>query len=97
MDIMITKSNTEKRGSKIMATSDDFKNDVKELLSIVETINKAWQDDQSLTHINTLRDKYIVNLFNLGFAMEKYGEYLNKVPQAYTMLDESFASRNIQV
>lgn len=97
MEIMAIKSNIEKRGSKIIDASISFNNDVKELLSIIETINNVWQDDTSLSYINNLRDVHIANLSEFAIFLEDYGDYLKKVSQAYDVFDETFASKNIEV
>ncbi len=97
MDIMIVKSNVAKAGSEVISSAELFNADIKRLLAIIESINTVWNGADALSYINILRDKYIVDLNKMSESITAHGDYLKKVPEAYTIFDESFASQNIDV
>ena len=97
MDIKINKNEVVKMGNRIISESSDFSNEIKKFNNAIEKINIAWQGDDSLKYINVMRDKYIVGLKELADVIEEYGDYLKNVPEAYSILDETFSSKNISV
>ena len=97
MRIMIHKSPTAFRGRKIVEDSVEFNENVTRLLDIIESINAVWDGQDALKYINVMRDKHIVGLRHMADIIGEYGEYLAQVPEAYALLDESFASKNINV
>lgn len=97
MEIILSKTETTKIGNEIIEYSDDLEAEIKEFLSIIDSINTAWDGADALKYINTLKQKYVVNLEELQGLVKEYGQYLSNVSGAYTTLDESFTSKSIDV
>lgn len=97
MDIIIKKNEVRKMGDKIIDYSNDFMNDIKKFNSIIDSINIAWDGADSLRYINTMREKHVAGLEELKSAIQEYGEYLKNIPEAYSIVDEVFSSKYIDV
>lgn len=97
MKITIDSSNVSKLGKSIVENSNNLINDVKKLESIIGDINTAWEGADALKYINSMRDKYVKEISDFAGIVEKYGEYLQNVPGAYDLLDETFSNKNINV
>jgi hypothetical protein len=97
MNVTIKKNEVLKISNSIIANAEDFESNIKKLLNIIEGINLAWEGADALKYINTLKDKYIVELNGLVDVINQYGEYLKNVPEAYMLLDEAFSCKNIDV
>ena len=79
---------------KISFWKDD---EVKKLLTIIENINNAWQGNEASAYITEMKEKYIIELEKIVEIIEEYGLYLEKIPEAYSILDEVFSSKEINV
>lgn len=97
MNISIDKDGVKKMGTSIIESSNDFKGEINKFLEIIDGINSAWEGADALKYINTLKEKYVVGLNELNDIINKYGQYLVDVPEAYDLLDETFSTKNINV
>lgn len=95
MRIEIDKNGVRKSGEAIKQQNQKFKNDIKRLENIIDSINSAWEGDDSLKYINTMRDTYLNGLKELNECIEDYGEYLNKVSKAYDAVDSTYNSKQL--
>ncbi len=73
------------------------KSEKNKLNSLIADINDAWKGKKATEFITNLKDTYIKELEKLEEILEKYHEFLSKVPRAYETLDEEYASKNINV
>ena len=64
---------------------------------IIDSINTAWNGDDSLKYINTMKEKCLNGLKELNDCVDDYGIYLKKIPDVYGALDEAFSSKKIDV
>ena len=88
----------------IKSTSDRMAEETRSLLAqinmlnrTIDDINQAWQGADALKYINAMREKYIVVLRELKDFIDEYTIYLNNIPEAYSILDEAFSSKNLDV
>ena len=97
MNIVISKSDIKNYGSQIVDYSSDFKDEVKKFSALIETINTVWDGADALKYINTMKEKYIIGLEEIKSVLDEYGNYLKKVPETYSAVDEVFSSKIIDV
>lgn len=97
MENYIDINHTKRIGNEIINYSSNLNDNAKQLINIIDRISNLWDGADSLKYINTMKDNCIVKLQNLSDLVEKYGQYLQQVPEAYNILDETFASKNINV
>ncbi len=97
MNIVISKSDITNYGSQIVDYSSEFKDEIKKFSALIESINIAWDGADALKYINTMKEKYIVGLEEIKSVLDEYGNYLKKVPETYSAVDEVFSSKNIDV
>lgn len=97
MKITIDQSAVEKSGRRIQECNSDFLSDINRLNNIIDGINTAWEGADALKYVNNMRDNYLYKLKELSEILQSYGEYLEKIPGAYAILDESFSNKNINV
>lgn len=97
MNVEISKSGLKRIGSNIAEEASNINQYIKNLDNTIDKINTAWQGNDSLIYINTLREKYLTNLSELKSLLNEYGVYLTKIPGVYETLDESFRNRKIEV
>lgn len=97
MNIVISKSDITNYGSQIVDYSSEFKDEIKKFSALIESINTVWDGADALKYINTMKEKYIVGLEEIKSVLDEYGNYLKKVPETYSAVDEVFSSKNIDV
>ena len=97
MDIYVDTFNTKKTANEILEIASNLDSYIKQLTSIIDRIDSAWDGDDSIKYINTMRDKLVLELQNLSKFVANYGSYLSSAPEAYTILDEVFSSKNIGI
>lgn len=97
MNIVINKSDIKNYGNQIIDYSSDFKDEIKKFSALIETINTIWDGADALKYINVMKEKYILGLEEIQNVLDEYGNYLKKIPEAYSAVDEAFSSKNIDV
>ena len=97
MKIVMNSSTIESLGNKVLSCSKTFENDTKKINSLIDSINSAWEGNDSLKYINTLKNKMEPVLKELSEEMNKYGLYLKNVPNTFDILDDEYASKEIEV
>ena len=53
--------------------------------------------DYALKYVNSMKEKYVNSLQEFNNILKEYSEYLSNVSGAYSILDETFSSKNINV
>lgn len=97
MNIIINKSNITNYGNQIIDYSNEFKLEIKKFSALIESINTVWDGADALKYINTMKEKYITGLEEIKSILDEYGNYLKKVPETYSTVDEVFSSKNIDI
>lgn len=97
MNVVINKSDITNYGSQIIDYSSEFQDEIKKFSALIESINTVWDGADALKYINTMKEKYIVGLEEMKNVLDEYGNYLKKVPETYSSVDEVFSSKNIDV
>lgn len=97
MYIKMDKSNTKNLGTKLKSCGTDLGKDIKEYQAEVDSIPNSWTGGDAAKYMSTINSKFIPALNNLKDAIDSYANYLEKVPNTYDGLDNSFSSRNISV
>ena len=73
------------------------KSEKNKLNSLISDINDAWKGTKATEFTTNLKDSYIKELSELEENLEKYHEFLSKVPGAYEALNNDYASKKINV
>lgn len=97
MNIVISKSDISNYGSQIVDYSSEFKDEIRKISALIESINTVWDGADALKYINVMKEKYIIGLEEIKNVLDEYGNYLKKVPETYSAIDEVFSSKNIDV
>lgn len=97
MNIVINKSDITNYGNQIVDYSSEFKAEIKKFNALIESINTVWDGADALKYINVMKEKYIIGLEEIKSVLDEYGNYLKKVPETYSVVDEVFSSKNIDV
>lgn len=97
MEVYIDKDSVSSEANTIISDLDEFKVQINKLLSVIENINSAWDGNDALKYVNTLKEKHIPNLNEFLENLNDYSDYLKNVPGAYELLDEIFASKVMDV
>ena len=97
MDIVISKSDIANYGNQIVDYSSEFKDEITKFSALIESINIAWDGADALKYINVMKEKYVVGLEEIKSVLDEYGNYLKKVPETYSAIDEVFSSKSIDV
>ena len=97
MNIVIRKEETKTYGNQLLENVREFSRQINEYSRVISDINTAWDAPDALKYINTMRDKYLVSLNELRDILRDYAVYLRDVGNAYETLDNTFASKSIDV
>ena len=97
MKIRMDNANIESLGSKVLSCNETIETDVQKLASIFDSINQAWEGSDSLKYVNSLKEKMEPVLKDLTAEINNYGLFLKNVPNAYDILEEEYASKEIEV
>lgn len=97
LNIYINKSDVTKTGSQIYECYEEFEQYIKKFTAIIESINTAWEGSDSLKYIDVMKEKYIVELEKISDILKEHGKYLKNIPEAYTIIDNNFKNKKIDV
>lgn len=95
--IIVNGDQIENTGDIIKEYASTLQSKIKEIEDALDRINVAWQGDDAVSYLNSMRSKYIVALQKLEERVDTMADYLKKVPSTYSALDESYGSKNIGV
>lgn len=94
---MIKKGDVDNFSKQLSDQVQEFDTSIKKFRFIIDSINDAWNGADALNYVNIMREKYAISLTEIKDILKDYEEYLNLVPEAYSTLDETFASKHIEV
>lgn len=97
MDIIIRKADITNYGKQIVEYSSQFNDEIKKFNALIDEINTIWDGADALKYVNVMKEKYITGLEEIKSIIDEYGEYLKKIPDLYSSVDEVFSSKNIDV
>ena len=97
MIVEIDCPSVESYGEQMVNFTDDFKTEMTKFGTIIESINTIWDGADALKYVNSMMDNYLPMLNEVQQLFEAYAEFLQKVPEPYQTLDESYAARSISV
>jgi uncharacterized protein YukE len=97
MKVTINKNSITKTSAQMKEATNDFISEIKKFEAVIEGINSAWEGADALKYVNTLKDSYLKKLNELSEYLEKYGDYLENIPGAYSLLDEIYSNKNINI
>ena len=95
--IIVDGDQIQNAGNVIKEYANTLQSKIKEIESALDKINVAWQGEDAISYLNSMRSKYIVALQKLEERVDTIAEYLKKVPNTYGALDDSYGSKNIGV
>lgn len=97
MQVIINKGEISKIAKHISNNSNLLLEESKKINTIVSNINNAWEGSDAAKFITALEMKYITELEKMSKCIEEFGKYLENVPKVYSLLDDTFTSKNIEV
>ena len=98
MQININYDALTKQGQLITEYSEELENQVRNLLLKIEELSNHWYGGKDYVFYNSsMKDKIILELQKIYPIIESYGEYAEKVAEAYKLLDDSFKNKKINV
>lgn len=97
MEVMIKCSDVINYGERINNYSSELQDNINRFNMLIESINDIWSGADALKYINLMQTKYSVGLQDIKSILDEYGEYLKKVADAYSALDETYSSKVIDV
>ena len=96
VDILIKKSETVAIGNQIKSCVEEFNDEIKKYLATIENLEGCIQGHTNINNkLKSMKDDYTLQLQELADALQKFGQYLTNVPEAYSILDESCSSKQI--
>lgn len=91
-------------GLKINNTVSSIKNRIYTINSLIckldgmiDSIPTYWSSDDAKKYISFMKENCIKKLQNMSEILNEDVEYLEKLPNVYDILDESFSNENISV
>ncbi len=84
-------------GTNIVEISKEFSDNITRLNNIIDNVGNVWNGQDSEDYINKIREGCIPGLKKISEIMEKYGNYLCKVPNVYKTLDNNALNKSKQV
>ena len=84
-------------GKFIKDKANELNTKINEINDCLDKISIAWQGSKSTQYLNNMRSKYVVALKELKERLNDCGEYLTRVPDTYSTLDETYGHKNIGV
>lgn len=97
MAVIVNKNDITNYGEQIIEYSEEFSSEIRKFSELIDSINKAWDGADALKFVNTMKEKYVVKLEELKSVLDDYGKYLKDVSETYTVVDEIFSSKVIDV
>ena len=97
MAVIVNKNDIINYGEQIIEYSEEFSSEIRKFSELIDSINKAWDGADALKFVNTMKEKYVVKLEELKSVLDDYGKYLKDVSETYTVVDEIFSSKVIDV
>ncbi len=97
MNIVINGSDVSNYGRQLLDFCDELEEQNKKIDTLINEINLIWDGLDALEYIKKMRDECCVFLGKTQKATVDFGNYLAKIPDVYSTLDEVFSSKNIEV
>jgi hypothetical protein len=64
---------------------------------IIDNITVAWNGADETKLVAVLQEKYVMGLKDLSNCLEEYTKYIDATVDAFDLLDDTFASKKIEV
>ena len=96
MIISVSANSLLEIGDNLKNYSNDMNNEIKKISGNLEKLKVIWKGKDADNYFNFTNNEMIVNLNELSSIVNEYGIYLQKVAEAYELLDNEFASKNIE-
>ncbi len=95
MKIKVNKSALKKVGKQLVSDADDLGSEAAKINSVINELAGYWVGEDRDKCVSVVKDVYLENLGKAKKRMESYGKYLQKVPDAYDEVDNTFMKRKI--
>lgn len=82
---------------KMTEYSSNLEDNLKQLESIIEIIESSWKGEDSSKFVSNIRENCVTNFLKLNDVVSKYERYLEEISDAYSILDENFNQKSIDV
>ena len=97
MKVIVEKNEIDTLARELYNYSEEFGDEIKKIRNIAGNIGTVWSGNDASKYIEVLQEKYILGLEDLKQIIEEYAIYLNNIPEAYELLDNIYADKNIEV
>lgn len=76
---------------------EDLRSEYKKINTSLENLKKYWQGDRATKFFNATINTYLPELKTAIDSLEDYEKFISNVPKVYSTLDNSYASKKIDV
>ena len=76
---------------------DNITKERDKIMEAVDDLRNGWKGERASYFCNAVEDTYIPELDTAIASLKNYYDFISKVPGAYQTLDDSYASKNIEV
>ncbi len=97
MNISVNTSEIMATTKKVSSELADLEANYKNLISLVEMMKSAWGGEDSAQFNNAMNTVIVPNLQQIGDVIKAYNQNLTIIANSYNDLDETFASKSIEV
>lgn len=96
MEISVTNSVIANVGNNLKEKSNKLNSEIIRIYMYINNLKTVWSGTDAESYYNKILEQYIPNLKELISVISDYGNYLQKVGEAYELLDNTFATKNIE-
>lgn len=83
--------------SEIDDTINSLNTELNTINQIIEDMKKNWESTESVTFFKNISNNYCNQLKELITSLKKFQIFISSVPNSYTMLDDEYGNKNIDV
>ena len=81
--------------SEMMSKAEDILKNINKINYDIENLSKVWTGNDAAKYLQAMREKNIPELKKIYNLLKDYANYLQKVSNTYTSLDEIYGSKSI--
>lgn len=95
MEINVNNEEISSLAIKLYDCTEQLENEIKKIRNTVSNISNAWSGNDATKYINVMQEKYILGLEELKEKLTDYAVFLNNIPGAYDLLDNTYTYEHI--
>ncbi|MBO6145181.1 MAG: WXG100 family type VII secretion target [Bacilli bacterium] len=95
--MQINTSSISTISEQIKENISDMKKEHQNIKSYISDMKKGWKGENADKFYKTFEEIYLKNLIDSIDVLSDFQTFISKVPGAYETIDNSYASKNIEV